>query len=140
MLFMTAMLHSGCSGITSGRTLKVDTRDLEGPQYQPQEVSRMFESLGYQWLPVHDPDIGHSVKAAQRDGQYRMLFQAKAVPAIRVEVHIRVDGDTLGLHLRETGSKELSDQGIQLYRELRRRLELEYGADNVTDKHPLLTP
>jgi hypothetical protein len=140
VLLVAAVFNFSCTAITGGRTLEVDTRNIEGAQYQPQEISRMLESLGYQWLPVHAPDIGHPVKVAERNGQYRMLFQAKAVPAIRVEVHIRLNGNTLGLHVYETGNKELSEPATRYYHELRQRLVLEYGMDNVTDKHPLLAP
>lgn len=137
---VTAVFYTGCADITGGRTLEASTRGLEGAQYQPQEVLRMLESLGYQWLPVHDPDSGHPVRVAEIDDQYRMLLQSRTVPSVRVEVHIRVNGNTLGLHLYETGNRELSDRGKQLYRELRQRLVLEYGADNITENHPLLTP
>jgi hypothetical protein len=89
---------------------------------------------------VHDPDVGHPVKVAETNGQYRMLFQSRAVPAVRVAVHIRVNGNTLGMHIYETGRSGLGDQGMRLYRELRQRLEFEYGADKVTESLPLLSP
>lgn len=140
LFIMSAILHAGCASITDGRTLKVSTQDLEDSQYQPQEVSRMLESLGYQWLPVHDPDLGHPAKVAEINGQYRMLFQARAVPAIHVEVNIRVNGDTLGLHVYETGHQGLSERAMHYYHELKRRLVIEYGPDNVSDSSALLTP
>jgi hypothetical protein len=44
------------------------------------------------------------------------------------------------MHIYETGRSGLGDQGMRLYRELRQRLEFEYGADKVTESLPLLSP
>jgi len=140
LLMLAALLQSGCASVTGGRTVDVDTGNLEGAQNMPQEISRMLESLGYESLPVHDPDIGHPVKIAEQNGQYRMLFQARANPAIRVEVHIRVAGNHTGLHFYDTGNKEPGAAALQYYQKLKQRLVFEFGADNVTDKHPLLAP
>jgi hypothetical protein len=140
LLMLAALLQSGCATVTGGRTLDVDTGNLEGVQNMPQEISRMLEALGYESLPVHDPDIGHPVKIAEQNGQYRMLFQARGNPAIRVEVHIRVAGNRTGLHFYEVGNKSLGESARQHYQQLKQRLVLEFGADNVTDNHPLLAP
>jgi hypothetical protein len=140
LLLLPLLLQSACTTVTGGRTLDVDTRDLEGVQYMPQEISRMLEALGYEWLPVHDPDIGHPVKVAEYQGQYRMLFQVRDNTAIRVEVHIRVTGNHTGLHFYEVGNRDLGEPAREHYRKLRQRLVLEFGADNVTEKHPLLAP
>lgn len=140
LLVLAVLFQCGCATVTGGRTLEVDTGDIESIQNMPQEISRMLESLGYKWLPVHDPAIGHPVKVAEYNGQYRMLFQARNEPAIRVEVHIRVAGNHTGLHFYDTGNKELDASAQQRYHELKQRLVLEFGADNVTDNHPLLTP
>ena len=140
LLMLAALLQSGCTTVTGGRTLDVDTGDLESVQNMPQEISRMLEALGYEWLTVHDPDIGHPVKVAEHNGQYRMLFQARDNTAIRVEVHIRVAGNHTGLHFYEVGNKNLGEPARAHYRKLKQRLVLEFGADNVTDNHPLLAP
>ena len=140
LLMLAALFQSGCTTVTGGRTLEVDTGDIEGVQYMPQEISRMLEALGYEWLPVHDPDIGHPVKVAEYQGQYRMLFQARDNTALRVEVHIRVAGNHTGLHFYEVDSKDLGAAARAHYRQLKQRLVLEFGADNVTDNHPLLAP
>lgn len=137
---LATLFLSGCTSVTGGRTLDVDTGDLEGAQNMPQEISHMLEALGYESLAVHDPDIGHPVKIAEQNGQYRMLFQARDNPAIRVEVHIRVAGNHTGLHFYEVGSKEPGAAALQHYQKLKQRLVLEFGADNVTDNHPLLAP
>ncbi|MFV1973800.1 MAG: hypothetical protein ACC648_08780 [Thiohalobacterales bacterium] len=140
LLIVAALLQSGCGTITGGRTLDIDTADIEGIQYMPEEISRMMDSLGYDWLPVHDPNIGHPVKVAEINGQYRMLFQACDNPAIRVEAHIRIAGNHTGLHFYEAGNKNPGEPAQQRYQKLRGRLVFEFGADNVTDNHPLLAP
>ena len=140
LLMLLVLPQFGCTTVTGGRTLKVDTGNIESIQSMPQEISRMLESLGYDWLPVHDPDIGHPVQVAEHNGQYRMLFQLRDDPKIRVEVHTRVAGNHTGLHFYDTGNKELDASARQRYHELKQRLILEFGADNVTDRHPLLAP
>ena len=139
-LLLAALFLSSCTTVTGGRTLDVDTGDIESIPSLPQETSRMMESLGYDWLPVHDPDIGHPVKIAEHNGQYRMLFQARDNTAIRVEIHIRIAGKHTGLHFYEVGNKKLGTAAQQHYRKLRQRLVLEFGADNITENHPLLAP
>jgi hypothetical protein len=140
LLVLTGLMLAGCMTITGGRTLAIDTGDLESVQYMPQEISRMMDSLGYDWLPVHDPNIGHPVKIAEINKQYRMLFQARDNEAIRVEAHIQVAGNHTGLHFYEVGNKSLGEPAQQHYQKLKERLVLEFGADNVTDNHPLLAP
>jgi len=140
LLILTALFQFGCATVTGGRTLDVDTGGIESVQSMPQEISRLLDELGYQWLPVHDPDIGQPIKVAEINGQYRMLFQARDNPAIRIEVHIRETGQYTGLHFYDTGNKQLDAAAQQQYRKLRDRLVLEFGPNHVTDTHPLLTP
>ncbi len=140
LLIVAALLQSGCGTITGGGTLDIDTADIEGTQYMPEEISRMMDSLGYDWLPVHDPNIGHPVKVAEINGQYRTLFQACDNPAIRVEVHIRIAGNHTGLYFYEAGNKNPGEPAQQRYQKHRERLVFEFGADNITDNHPLLAP
>lgn len=100
----------------------------------------MLESLGYEQLPVRDPTTGQPVYVAEKYGEYRMLFQSSDDNNVRVNAHIDTGGGNIGLHLYEIGSKDLDESAVQLYRKLKQRLELEYGAANVSSSNPVLSP
>ena len=100
----------------------------------------MLESLGYEQLPVRDPTTGQPVYVAEKYGEYRLLFQSSDDDNVRVNAHIGSGGGNIGLHLYVIDSKDLDNSAVQLYRKLKQRLELEYGAENISDSHPALSP
>ena len=57
---------------SSDMVLKINPGDDAAIQYMPGEITAMLEDLGYVWVPVHDPAVGHGVEVAQLYGQYRM--------------------------------------------------------------------
>ena len=122
------------------RTLKIDTRHVTDVQFMPDEISGMLEDLGYHWVPVHDPAVGRGVKMAEQQGQYRMQFEADDAPGILVEVHIRSTNGVTGLHFRHSGSETPAATAAELFRKLKERAELEFGADNVSETHSFFTP
>jgi hypothetical protein len=136
-LILTLVL-SACT--TTGAILKVRPQHIEGTQYPPQEITRMLESLGYEQLPVRDPTTGQPVYVAEKYGEYRLLFQSSDDNNVRVNAHIGTGGGNIGLHLYVIDSKDLDKSAVQLYRKLKQRLELEYGAENISDSYSALSP
>lgn len=122
------------------RILKIDPRHVEGMQNMPSEITTMLEELGYEWLPIRDPVTGQPGKIAHQSGQYRMLFRAKAKPAVKVEVHIRIGDNVTGMYFTEVGSDEPGKAAPGYYQQLRERLVLEFGEDSVSDGSALFTP
>ncbi len=100
----------------------------------------MMDILGYERLQVKDPDTQKPVAIATSNGQYRMLFRYLDNPDIHVSVHIVIGNGKIGLHLTQPGRKDLDHTAIAQYERLRQRLELQYGAANVSDRHPALAP
>ena len=129
----------GCATI-GGDTLLVMTSRAAGTEYLPDEFERLLDSLGYEWVPVTDPDIGHPVKVATIYGEYRMRFQARDATGIKVDVHIRQDGQSASLHVTQDGRDSLDADATQHRLQLRERLEFEFGAGNVSENRPLLAP
>lgn len=129
---------SGCS-TTGAAILKIDTGDLVGVQYMPQEISRMLDDLGYDWIPVYDPAIRQPVKVAEQYGQYRMRFQARDRSDIRIDVHIRITGNTTTLRFHEVAAKDATSVSEKYYRKLRDRLVLEFGPENVSGGPSILS-
>lgn len=132
------LLLAGCAS-TGDTILTVDGRHVKGIQYLPTEISSMLEELGYKWLPITDPSIG-KVKIAEQFGQYRMQFQAVDDARVRIDVNIRKDNNVSGFHFYEIGSKTLSAPSAEYYQKLKERLNLQFGADNVSDRRSILTP
>jgi hypothetical protein len=134
---LVALMHlwlAGCA-TTGSQSLMIDTRQLPAAQYMPGEITAMLEDLGYQLIPDPDP-----VKSAERYAQYRMQFKARDAEDIRIDVHIKMVNSVTGLHLHQLGEKGSTAATTARYRELRNRVELQFGAENVSDKHPFLTP
>lgn len=121
-------------------TLEVNSRHVEGVQYLPQELTRMMTDLGYQHLRVKDPVTEQSVAVKEQYGQYRMLYQSLEDSNIRVDIHIVKADGRIGLHFYDIHSNSPSSTSIRLYEQLRQRLNHEFGAENVSDNHTVLSP
>ena len=100
----------------------------------------MMEILGYQQLRVLDPYTRKSVPVATNDGEYRLLFQYKNNTSIRIDVRIVMGNGNIGLHFYQPGRDDLDDAAMVQYERLRQRLNLQYGAEHVSDRHPALAP
>lgn len=134
MLFLAALMSS-CATQHSA-TLKVNPRHVEGVQYSPQEITLMMTDLGYQRLRVEDPVTEQSVAIAEKQGEYRMLFQSLENNNILVNAHIvKVDG-SITLYFYNINKSALSSSSLQLFEKLQHRVRLEYGADNVSSHQP----
>lgn len=113
-------------------TLKVNTRHVEGAQYSPQELTHMMTDLGYQRLRVEDPATQQSVAVAEKYGEYRLLFQSLENNNIRVDAHIvKIDGRMV-LYFYNINKSALSGSSLQLFEKLQHRLQMEYGAENIS--------
>jgi hypothetical protein len=138
LLAIFVLLLAGCA--SSGATLQVKPRHDTGIQYSPQEVTGMMQILGYEQLRVLDPDTQQSVAVATNDGEYRLLFRHNGNTGIRVDVRIIIGNGNIGLHLYQPGRKDLDAAARQQHELLRQRLILQYGAEHVSDRHPVLAP
>lgn len=125
---------AGCA-TTDGQSLMIDARQVPAVQYMPGEITAMLEDLGYQLIPDPDP-----LKSAQRYAEYRMRFKARDAASTRIDVHIKMVNNVTGLHLYQLGENGPMPATTERYRELRSRVELHFGAEKVSDKHPFLTP
>ena len=126
--------------LAGDKTLKIDPRHVEGFQDMRSEITSMLEILGYEQLPLRDPSTGQPVNVAEEHGHYRMLFRAADNGAVQVEVHIRINDNMTGLHFSEVGADQPSDTALEYFRKLEDRVVLEFGGDNVSDKHSFTTP
>ena len=115
--------------------MMIDARQVPAVQYMPGEITAMLEDLGYELIPDPDP-----LKSAERYAEYRMRFKARDAASTRIDVHIKMVNSVTGLHLYQVGEKGRMPATAERYRELRRRVEPHFGAENVSDKHPFLTP
>ena len=138
LLAICVLLLAGCA--SPGATLQVKPGHVAGIQYSPQEITGLMEILGYQQLRVLDPLTRKSVPVATNDGEYRLLFQHKTNTSIRVDVRIVMGNGNIGLHLYQPGRDDLDDAAMVQFDRLRQRLNLQYGAEYVSDRHPALAP
>jgi hypothetical protein len=137
LLAILLVFVSGCS--TTGNTvIKVDASDLEGVQSLRQEITRMLDDLGYDWVSVRDPDFAQPVKAARHAGQWRMLFQARDRTDIRIDARFDIAGYKAYLDFHVVGVEGLDSSSETYYHKLRERLELNFGPDHVSDKTSFL--
>ena len=122
------------------KILKIDPRHVVGVQDMRSEITSMLEGLGYERLPLRDPSTGQPVQVAEEYGQYRMLFRAADNVSVQIEVHIRKTDNMTGLHFSVVGNDQPGAAALDYYRKLKDRAVLEFGADNVSDKHSFTTP
>jgi len=121
----------GCAS-TGSKSLKIDTRKIEGVQNMRSEITFMLETLGYEWQPVRSP--------VTTLGQYRMQFRAVGKVTVQVDVHIRKDNRVTGLHFSEVGADQPGAVAMDYYRTLKERAVQRFGSDNVSDKRSFMTP
>jgi hypothetical protein len=124
----------------SDKVLKITPGDDAAIQYMPGEITAMLEDLGYEWVPVHDSAVGHGLKVAQQNGQYRMQFRASDAAGIIIDVHMRISDNVTGLYFHDAADVRSAASLQERYRKLRERLSLEFGAENVSEGHSFLTP
>ena len=134
MIFLLAFMMACATQNTL--TLKVNPRHDEGVQYSPQEVTRMMTDLGYQHLRVKDPVTEQSVSVAEKQGEYRLLFQSLEDNNIRVDIHIVKADGRIALYFYNINNSMPGESSLRLYEQLRQRLRFEYGAENVSGSHP----
>jgi hypothetical protein len=131
---LMSLCFPGCA-TNAGQSLMIDARQVPAVQYMPGEITAMLEDLGYQLVPDPDP-----VKSAERYAEYRMQFKARDAASTRIDVHIKMVNNVTGLHLYQVGEKGPMPATAERYRKLRKRVELQFGAENVSDTHPFLGP
>ena len=122
-----SLCAAGCAN-TSGHRLTIDARKVPAVQYMPGEITAMLEDLGYQLIPDPDP-----VKTAERYAEYRMQFKSRDAADIRIDVHIKMVNRVTSLYLYQLGEKEATEATAERYRQLRKRVEMQFGAENVSD-------
>ena len=137
LLTMVPLMGLGFGGCatTEGQSLRIDARQVPAVQYMPDEITSVLEDLGYQLIP--DP---YPATTAQRHDQIRMQFRARDASGTRIDVHIQLVSKVTGLNLYrvvEGGSRVAAPER---FAELKRQVELRFGAENVTETRTLLLP
>ena len=131
MLLAGALLSNGCA-TRSGESLVIDTRDVVGVQFMPDELTDMLRGLGYDWIPIADPAIRQEVKSFRQDGEYHMRFEYLETRQVRIDARIRSQDGFTRLHFYEPGSQTLNPASMVLFQQLQERAALEFGAANIS--------
>ena len=126
--------------LADDKILTIDPRNIVAVQNMRSEITAMLESLGYASQPVLDPSTGQPVTVAEKFGQYRMLFRAVDNVSVQINVHIRKDNHITALHFSKVSAEQPDDVANDYYQKLKQRVVMEFGADNVSDKHSFFTP
>jgi hypothetical protein len=127
-LAVTVSLGIAVCATAPGHRLTIDARQVPAVQYMPGEITAMLEDLGYQLIPDPDP-----VKTVERYAEYRMQFKARDAADIRIDVHIKMVNRVTSLYLYAGGEKVATAATAKRYRQLRKRVEMQFGAENVSD-------
>lgn len=138
-LFALLVTLSGCASVAD-KSLTIDPRHVVAMQDMRSEITSMLEGLGYQWQPIPDPVTGQPVQVIVKYDQYWMLFRAADNASVQVDVHIRQNDNITALHFSEVGAEQPSETAMDYYRKLKARVMLQFGAENVNDKHSFRTP
>jgi len=125
-----AILLAGCTG-GSGETLKIDMQHLVGRQNMPDELTYMLRGLGYDWIPLADPNSHGGVRVIQHYNEYRMLFGHTEAKQVRIDVHIGLQNNATRLRFYEIGSSILSPSAKDLLQKLRERTAAVFGSSNI---------
>ena len=127
MLLAGLLLSAGCA-TRSGESLVIDTRDVVGVRFMPDELADMLQGLGYNWIPILDPAIRQEVKMFRQDGEYHMRFEYRETRQVRIDARMRSQDGFTRLHFYEPGSETLSPSSTALFKQLQERAALQFGA------------
>ena len=140
LVLLALLVFVPCYAQAGDKTLRIDPRHIAGVQDMRTEITSMLEDLGYKWQPIRDPSNGQPMQVIEKYGQYRMLFRTVDNDSIQVEVHVRKSDNMTGLHFSEVGAKRPGDTALDYFQKIKDRAVLEFGADNVSDRHSFTTP
>lgn len=126
-----ALLSNGCA-TRSGEALVIDTRDVVGVRFMPDEMTDMLRELGYDWIPIVDPAIRQEVKSFRQDGEYHMRFEYLETRQVRIDARMRSRDGYTRLHFYEPGSETLNPSSMVLFQQLQDRVALQFGAANIS--------
>jgi hypothetical protein len=130
VLLVFALLSLGCAS-GGGERIRIDMRNVAGHGYMPGEVTTMLQALGYDWVPIPDPNSRREVQTVQQNDEYRMQFEYLETRQVRIDVRIRRKDGLTRLHFHEPGSNTLSASSRALLERLQQRVVQEFGAPNV---------
>jgi hypothetical protein len=122
------------------KVIKIDPTNVIGVFNMRSEITSMIEDLDYSWYPILNESTGQKIKVAEKYGQWRMLFKHDKDESIQIRLHIRQTDNMTGLHFTEVGSDKLSDQAMQYYHVLKKRIIRVYGEDNMSESYTFFTP
>ena len=125
------LISPGCATVRDGETLSIDTRNVLGARYMPDEVTLMLSELGFRWIPINDPEIDRPVKMVRRYGEFRMRFEYAESGQVRIDARMSERPGVTRLHFYEPGSESLGASSRELLRRLRERAESKFGRANV---------
>jgi len=131
MLLAAALLSNGCA-TRSGESLVIDTREVVGVRFMPDELTDMLRELGYDWIPIVDPAIRQEVKRFRQDGGYHMRFEYLQTRQVRIDARIRSRDGFTRLQFYEPDSQTLGPSSMALFQQLQERVALEFGAANIS--------
>ncbi len=124
----------------SKRVLTITLGDVVDPRSMQSEITSMLEDLGYVQQSQSDAKTGQYVQVIEEYGQYRMLFTIADNASVQIDVHIRESDRTTALHFSEDVPVQPDNAAMDYYGELKKRVILEFGADNVSDTHTFFAP
>lgn len=125
---------AGCA-TSKGQSLRIDTRQVPAVRYMPDEITSVLEDLGYELIVYPDP-----VKTVQRYDQIRIRFRARDASNTRIDVHIQLTNQVTGLHLYRVDEQGSTAASAERFRELKERVERQFGAENVSEARRFVTP
>ena len=131
VVFFLFVLLSACAG-RGGETLKIDARDVWGVGHMPDEIDEMLSELGYEWVPIMDPNVDRDVKTVQQNGEWSMRFEYVQTRQVRIDARMGIYNKHTRLHFYEPGSQTLSASSMVLLEKLQQRAAQEFGTANVS--------
>jgi hypothetical protein len=125
------LLLSACAS-GGGETLRIDTRDVLGVGHLPESINAMLSELGYEWVPILDPNAHRKVKTVQKDGEWSMRFEYVQNRRVRIDARMGMYDNRTRLHFYEVDGMNLSASSMTLLEKLKQRADRQFGPENVS--------
>lgn len=122
---------TACS-VPGQKDLHIETGSI-GTQFRTSQMERIFSELDYRQETLRSPVTGVVDERVDEGPWIILLFSSKEVTTVRSKVWINRETGLIKMYFREDGSRKLGPEALELYKKLKDRMNLEFGADQVKE-------
>lgn len=130
-IILLVIAVTACS-VPGQKDMHIETGSI-GTQFRTSQMERIFSELDYQQETLRSPVTGVFDERVDDGPWIILLFSSKKLTTVRAKVWINRESGLIKMYFRTEGSRKLSPEALALFKKLKDRMNLEFGADQVKE-------